>query len=130
MIAVLEPLLPPIFAITAGLYLGLAVYVWRSSPQSIIAFFLLLIGTMIAGSAFSYGTQDPNLYGIGRTLSFFAGSFMPVAMFLVYRQYTDSPAGTLTIAILSIIPIATTGLASAAWSCCATPRPASPGICR
>ncbi|MDH3748039.1 MAG: diguanylate cyclase [Gammaproteobacteria bacterium] len=111
MIAVLEPLLPPIFAITAGLYLGLAVYVWRSSPQSIIAFFLLLIGTMIAGSAFSYGTQDPNLYGIGRTLSFFAGSFMPVAMFLVYRQYTDSPAGTLTIAILSIIPIATTGLA-------------------
>lgn len=111
MISVLEPVLSPIFAITAVLYLGLAVYVSRSSPQSIIAFFLLLIAAMIGGSAFSYGTQDPNLFGIGRTLSFFAGSFMPVAMFLVYRQYTDSPAGTLTIAILSIIPIATTGLA-------------------
>lgn len=111
MILILEPVLAPIFVITAVLYLGLAVLVSRSSPQSIIAFFLLLIGTMIAGSAFSFGTQDPNLYGIGRTLSIFAGSFMPVAFYLIYRQYTDGPANALTIAILSIIPIAATGLA-------------------
>lgn len=111
MFGALDTVLSAIFAITAVLYLGLAVHISRSSPQSIIAFFLLLIGTMIAGSAFSYGTQDPNIYGIGQTLSFFAGSFMPVAFYLIYRQYTNSPAGALMIAILSIIPIATTGLA-------------------
>ena len=110
MYEVLESVLPPIFAIAAVLYLGLAVHVARSAPSNVISFFLLLIGTMIAGSAFSFGTDDPNLYGIGLTLSFFAAGFLPVAFFLVYRQYTDRPPGSIIIAILSIIPIATTVL--------------------
>ncbi|MFQ5609634.1 MAG: PAS domain-containing protein, partial [Woeseiaceae bacterium] len=44
-------------------------------------------------------------------LAFFAGSFMPVAFYSIYRQYTGSVPGPLFIAVLSIIPIATTVLA-------------------
>lgn len=110
MYGVMESVLPPVFAVAAVLYLGLAVHAARSAPNNVISFFLLLIGTMIAGSAFSFGTEDPNLYGIGRTLSFFAAGFMPVAFFLIYRQYTDRPPSSLIIAILSVIPIATTVL--------------------
>ncbi len=110
-LAMLESALPMILAVAAVVYLGLAVFVSRSSPQSIIGFFLFLLGIMVAGSAFSYGTTDPNLYGIGRVLSFFAAGFIPVAFYSIYRQYTVGPARTLIIAILSIIPIATTALA-------------------
>ena len=109
--ALIDSLLPMIFAVAAVMYLGLAVFVSRSSPQSIIGFFLFLIGIMVAGSAFSYGTSDPNLYGIGRVLSFFAAGFIPVAFYSIYRQYTVGPARTIVIAILSIIPVATTALA-------------------
>ena len=111
MYATLEAVLPSVFGLAAVLYLGLAVVVSRSSPNSVIAFFLFLIGTMIAGAAFTYGTTDPNLFGIGRALAFFAAGFMPVAFFSIYRLYTDSPASALTISVLSIIPIATTILA-------------------
>ena len=107
----LEVILPPIFAIVAVLYLGLAVHVSRSSPQNVIAFFLLLTGTLVAGSAFYYATNDPNLYGIGMTLSFFAAGFMPVAFYSIYRQYTGSPPSGMMMVILSIIPVATTALA-------------------
>ena len=111
MIETVEALLPPVFGLAAVLYCGLAVYVSRSSPGNVIGFFLFLIGMMIAGSAFSFGTTDPNLYGIGRVLSFFAAGFMPVAFYIIYRQYTDSlPSALITVA-LSIIPIATTVLA-------------------
>jgi diguanylate cyclase (GGDEF)-like protein/PAS domain S-box-containing protein len=72
---------------------------------------MVLVGLMTAGTAFSYGTQDPNLYGIGRALSFFATGFMPVAFYIVYRDYTVGPPHPLIIAMLSIVPIATTMLA-------------------
>ena len=111
MIETLEVVLPPVFGLAAVVYAGLAVGVSRSAPNSVIAFFLFLIGTMVAGTAFSYGATDANMFGIGRVLAFFAASFMPVAFFSIYRLYTDSPASTLTIAVLSIIPIATTVLA-------------------
>jgi len=111
MLETLETVLPPVLGLAAVLYAGLAVFVSRSSPNSLIAFLLILIGTMVAGSAFSYGTTDPNMFGIGRVLAFFAAGFMPVAFFSIYRSYTERPASTLTIAVLSIIPIATTVLA-------------------
>lgn len=111
MFETLETVLPPVFGIAAVLYWGLAVIVSRSSPNSIVAFFLFLIGTMVAGAAFTYGTTDPNMFGIGRVLAFFAAGFMPVAFFSIYRSYTDGQPGTLMIAVLSIIPIATTILA-------------------
>ncbi|NNC76863.1 MAG: diguanylate cyclase [Woeseiaceae bacterium] len=110
MLEMLNSVLPPMFAIAAVLYLGLAVYVSRSAPNNVISFFLLLIGTMIAGSAFSYGTQDPNIYGIGRTLTFFAAGFIPVAFFMTYRQYTDSKPSRSIVVILSVIPVITTAL--------------------
>ena len=111
MYEILESILPPIFGLAAILYWALAVFVSRSSPNSVIGFFLFLIGTMVAGTAFSYGTTDPNIFGIGRVLTFFAAGFMPVAFFSIYRVYTGSPASPITIAVLSIIPIATTVLA-------------------
>jgi diguanylate cyclase (GGDEF)-like protein/PAS domain S-box-containing protein len=111
MYAMLENILPPVFAVATLLYLALAVIVSRSAPTSIIGFFLLAIGAMVAGTAFSFGTTDPNMYGIGRSLSFFAAGFMPVGFYVIYRHYTASPASTLLIVMLSIIPIATTVLA-------------------
>ncbi len=111
MSASIETVLPMALAFAATVYLGLAVFVARSSPRSIIGFFLFLLGIMVAGAAFSYGTDDANLYGIGRVLSFFAGGFIPVAFFALYRQYTVGPAHTPTLIALSIIPIATTLLA-------------------
>ena len=110
----LEPFLRPVFAVTALLYLGLSIRVARSSPQnanSIIAFFLFLIGALVAGSAFSYGTQDPNIYGIGRTLSYFASGFLPLSFYIVYREYTVGPPGAILVTMLSVIPVATTVLA-------------------
>lgn len=111
MSASVETVLPMALAFAATVYLGLAVFVARSSPRSIIGFFLFLLGIMVAGSAFSYGTADANLYGIGRVLSFFAGGFIPVAFFTLYRQYTVGPARTPTLIALSVIPVATTFLA-------------------
>lgn len=107
----LEALLTPVFGLSAVLYLGLAVYVSRSSPQSIIGFFLFLIGVMIGGTAFSYGTTDAGLYGIGRVLNFFSGGFLPVAFYVIYRQYAVGPPKRIVIAFMSLIPIATTILA-------------------
>lgn len=109
-----ELALRPAFAVAAVFYLGLSVRVARSSPQnanSIIAFFLFLVGVLVAGTAFSFGTQDPNIYGIGRTLSYFASGFLPVAFYIVYREYTVGPPSAILIAMLSVIPIATTVLA-------------------
>ncbi len=108
---IMETLLPPVFGLAAVLYWGLAIYVLRSSPGRVIGFFLFLIGTMVAGTAFTFGTTDENMFGIGRVLAFFAAGFMPVTFFAIYRQYTDGPASRLTIAALCVIPVATTVLA-------------------
>ena len=107
-------LVRPMLAIAAVAYLGLAVRVARSSPQhanSVIAFIFFLVGALVVGSAFSYGTTDPNIYGIGRVLSFFASGFLPVAFYVVYREYTVGQPSAFFIALLSVIPIATTLLA-------------------
>jgi len=111
-----ETFLPPIFGLAAVLYLGLAVYVSRSSPQSIIGFVLFLIGTMVAGTAFAYGATDVALFNIGRVMNFFSASFLPVAFYGVYRHYTSGPAKPLVMALLLVIPICTTLLAlTNAW---------------
>ena len=110
--AVLETALPLLFAVTAAAYLGVAIYVSRSSPGSIIGYFLFLIGLLVAGSAFSYGTSDPQMFGIGRVLTFFAAGFLPVAFYAIYRQYTTGRPGPLLIAALSVIPLITTLLAA------------------
>ncbi len=110
----LELILRPTFAVAAIAYLFLAVKVARSSSQhafNVIAFFMLLIGILVGGAAFSYGAEDPGTYGIGRVMAFFASGFLPVAFYIVYREYTDGPPSPILVAMLSIIPIATTLLA-------------------
>jgi hypothetical protein len=59
-----DAFLPPMFGLAAVLYLGLAVHVSRSSPQSIIGFLLFLMGVMIGGTAFAYGATDISLFNI------------------------------------------------------------------
>ena len=103
-----DALIPPIFGLVAFLYLGLAVYVSRSSPQSIIGFFLLLLGMLVASTAFSHGTDDANMFGIGRVLGYFSSSFIPVAFYAVYRHYTVGPAPTPMMLMLSLVPALTT----------------------
>jgi diguanylate cyclase (GGDEF)-like protein/PAS domain S-box-containing protein len=83
----------------------------RTSPQSIVGYFLFLIGVLLTGAAFSQSTSDLNLYGIGRVLSYFAAGFMPVAFYAIYRQYTGAPPNRLLFIALSVIPVTTTILA-------------------
>ena len=114
MIAALDLVLPTVFGFAAMLYLWLSVRVSRASSDrsnNIISYFLFLIGTMVAGSAFAYNTTDENLYGIGRTLSFFSASFLPLALYTIYREFTVGRPGAPWLALLSIIPITTTVLA-------------------
>jgi len=111
----LTSILPPILAVAAVAYAVLAIRVARTTPQNpnnLISFFLFLVAGMIAGSAFSYGATDANLYGIGRTLSFFSAGFVPVVFYLIYREFTVGKVHPMLIAMLCIIPMATTVLAS------------------
>lgn len=110
----LEPLLPTTFGFAGLMYLWLATRVLRKTEDTAsntISYFLFLIGTMILGSAFGVGTQDPNLYGIGRVLTFFGAGFVPVALYYIYRDYTVGPPSRFVIVLLSIIPVTTTILA-------------------
>ncbi len=112
--SLLEPIVTPFLAIAAIAYAILAVRVARSAPQSannMISFLLFLIAGMLTGSAFSYLATDANFYGIGRTLSFFSAGFIPIVFYIIYREFTVGAPNPLLIIMLSIIPVATTGLA-------------------
>jgi diguanylate cyclase (GGDEF)-like protein/PAS domain S-box-containing protein len=123
----LDTVLPPIFGFAGCIYLGLAVYVSRSSPQSVFGFLLLLIGIMIIGTAFAFGATDITLFNIGRMLNFAATALIPVAFYGVYLQFTGSPRRPLVIALLLVIPMCTIALAvtnswhSLIWSVTETP---------
>ena len=109
-----SPVITPFLAVAAIAYALLAVRVSRSGPQytdNMVSFFLFLIAGMLAGSAFSYAATDANLYGIGRTLSFFSAGFIPVVFYVIYREYTVGAPSAVVVVILSIIPMATTALA-------------------
>ena len=114
MIDQLTLILPTAFGFAAVVYLWLAVRVSRASTQSAnsaISYFLFLIAAMVGGSAFSFGTTDANLYGIGRTLSFISAGFLPVVLYSIYREYTVGPPRAFILALLWIIPVITTVLA-------------------
>ena len=109
----LTTVVPPILAVSALAYALLAARVARSTPQNPnnhISIFLFLVAGLVAGAAFTYGATDPTLYGIGRTLTYFSGGFIPIVFFLMYREYTVGPPHTLVVATLLIIPIVTTSL--------------------
>ncbi len=108
---VLQAMLPPIFGFAGVIYLGLAVYVSRSSPQSVVGFLMFLMGVMVAGTAFAYGATDITLFNIGRVLNFAAAALLPVAFYTVYRQFTASPPNPYVLALLLVIPLSTTALA-------------------
>jgi diguanylate cyclase (GGDEF)-like protein/PAS domain S-box-containing protein len=112
--SLLVPLITPFLAIASFAYAALAVSVSSTGDQyanRTVSIFLFLIAGMLAGSAFSYGAIDATVYGIGRTLSFFCAGFIPVAFYVIYREYTVGAPSALTIAILSVVPLLTTGLA-------------------
>ncbi len=114
MLDALLPVLPMYFGFAGIMYLLLATQVFRAvgdSGSNTISYFLFLVGTMILGSALSLNTQDPNLYGIGRVLTFFGAGFVPVAVYYLYRDYTAGKPPWYVTAALSIIPVVTTVLA-------------------
>jgi diguanylate cyclase (GGDEF)-like protein/PAS domain S-box-containing protein len=110
----LDTILPMVFGLATVMYMWLAVRVSRESSadsSNTVTYFLFLIGTMTAGSAFAYNATDPDIYGIGRTLTFFSAGFLPVALYCIYRQFTFGKPPVLLIVALSIIPVASTALA-------------------
>lgn len=110
----IEFAVPAILSFASVIYLWLAVKVSRASSESAntaISFVLFLIGLMTAGSAFSFNTTDPNIYGIGRTLTYFSSGFIPIALFAIYRELTAGKVHGYVLALLSIIPIISTALA-------------------
>mgnify|MGYP002622352220 CR=1 FL=1 len=114
MIEIVNAVLPTVFAFAAVVYLWLAVRVSRASDEnsnSAISYFLFLIGMLVAGSAFSYQTADAHIFGIGRTLTFFAAGFLPVVMYKIYREFTVGKPHGFVIAMLSVIPAITVALA-------------------
>lgn len=111
MMAALEALILPTLALAALGYTALAVIVARTSPHSIVGYFLFLIGMLLSGTVLSQNTNDLNLYGIGRVLAYFAAGFMPVAFYAIYRQYTEAPRNRMLFVALSVIPVVTTVLA-------------------
>jgi diguanylate cyclase (GGDEF)-like protein/PAS domain S-box-containing protein len=110
----LTDIVPPFLGVAAIAYVGLAARVMTSAlrnPNNPVSFFLVLMAGLCAGAAFSYGATEPLLYGIGRTLSFFSAGFAAIVFFMIYREFTAERPGWLTILVLAIIPMATTGLA-------------------
>jgi len=110
----LETILPAVFAVATIAYLWLAVRVSRAPGQaatSTVSYFLFLIGMMTAGSAFAFNTTDPDVYGIGRVLTYFSAGFLPVALYSVYREFTVGRPPRWLVALLSVIPLASTALA-------------------
>ncbi len=111
---VLAPFITPFLALAAVAYAALAVYMVRSGPQyanSLVGYFLFVIGGMLAGSAFSFNATDVNMYGFGRVLSFLSAGFMPIVFYAIYREYTVGPPSFLLIAMLSVVPLVTGVLA-------------------
>jgi len=109
-----QALLPTTFGFAGLMYVWLAMRVRREngvSTGNTISWFLFLVGAMILGSAFAYGTSDAGLYGIGRVLTFFGAGFVPVALYFLYRDYTVGRPSKLVMAALAVIPVTTTVLA-------------------
>ena len=110
----LNLIVPSFLAVAAVAYAGLAARVARSAPHNpnnMVSFFLVLIAGMIAGAAFSFGTTDPVLYGIGRFLSFFSSGFIALVFYVIYREYTMGSPNWLIVMMLAVIPMVTAGLA-------------------
>lgn len=110
----LDAILPAVFGLASVLYLWLAVRVSRAANEvsgNTISYFLFLIGTLTAGSAFAYNTSDPNIYGIGRVLTYFSSGFLPVALYIIYREFIGSKPHAFLLAVLSVIPVISVGLA-------------------
>ena len=110
----LTDIVPPFLAVVALAYAALAVRVARlapHNPNNVVSFFLFLLAGLVGGAAFSYGATNLTMYGIGRVLTFFSAGFVAVVFFIISREYTVGRPGWLTISVLAIIPMATTGLA-------------------
>jgi len=109
----LDLVLTAAFGLTALLYIWLAVRVSRRTlptESNSVSYFLFLLGTMLAGSAFAYASSHPSLYSAGFVLRFFAGGFLPVVLYLIYREYTVGPPSKLVLGALCVVPLMTTGL--------------------
>jgi len=130
MTGILHQYLPPVLAVAAVAYMALAVRLARTMPRhstNLVSFFLLLVGVLILGNAFSFGATDPRYLNMGRALAFFAAGFIPLAFYGVYREYTIGAARAIIVIALAIIPATTTALAltnsmhELVWSVIETP---------
>lgn len=113
MTAPLDLILTVAFGLASLLYIGLAVQVARTSSPAesrSVSYFLVLLGMMVGGSAFAYATGDPTLFSVGFVLRFVSGGFLPVVLYLIYREYTAGRPSPGLLMALCIVPVATTVL--------------------
>jgi diguanylate cyclase (GGDEF)-like protein/PAS domain S-box-containing protein len=82
----------------------------------VIGFLMFLLGVMVAGTAFAFGATDLTLFNIGRVLNFASAALLPVAFYVLYRQFTAGPPNKFILGMLLVIPLCTTALAlTNAW---------------
>ena len=101
------------FSLAALLYIGLAVRVARANSPTesrSVSYFLFLLGAMIGGTTLVYAGGDPVIYNLGFVIRFFSGGFLPVVLYLIYREYTVGRPSKLMLAALCVVPTVTTVL--------------------
>jgi diguanylate cyclase (GGDEF)-like protein/PAS domain S-box-containing protein len=109
----LDLLVRMVFGCAALVYVVLAVrvrHLARRGESHAISWFLLLNGVIVAGSSLWYAANDAALFALGRTLTFFGGSFLPVAFYMMYREYVVGRPRLLLVGALCVIPAVTTAL--------------------
>ena len=104
----LDPFLNQFLAVMAIAYAALAVRVSRIGPHhanNIIGISMLLIAGLIASSVFTYRAENAELYNVGNVLGFTSAAFLPLAYFILYREFTIGPPTRLQRSVLMGVPL-------------------------
>jgi len=102
-----------IFSAACYLALGLQLVVGRREPGPMsIGMLLVVISFWVLGGAVELMSNSFVGFSIGRTGHFVGTSFLPVAAYVCFRQYTGRSTSVHRIVMLLIIPVVSVSLAA------------------
>ena len=102
-----------IFSAACYLALGLQLVVGRQEPGAMsIGMLLVVISFWVLGGAVELMSNSFVGFSIGRTGHFVGTSFLPVAAYVCFRQYTGRSTSVHRIVMLLIIPVVSVSLAA------------------